>query len=177
MRHAKARYQLNRFTSWRRATLRSIAQNLLLYQGINTTLTKAKAVRPLVERLILLAKDNSLSARRTAFRILGSHKLVGLLFNEIGPRFADRHSGFTRIINFGTRRGDNAQMAVLELVVIKKRERKRPLKEKEVKVEGERPSPAVKEKPVEEKPPLVKKPSKKFLGGIRKIFKKERDSL
>ena len=191
MRHRKARNLLNRFTSWRKATLVSLARSLLLHQSIKTTMHKAKSAKPLIEKLISLAKRNTLAAKRQAFRILGDHSLVKLLFTEIAPRFANKQSGFTRIINLGARRGDNAQIAILELTEIKKKEVRKHKKEKEVKPEEEkrteRPE-AIKEKPVEEKkpeprvavkerPPITKRPAKKFLGGLRNIFKKERDAL
>lgn len=188
MRHRKNRLQLNRFTSWYKATLISLARNLLIQQSIKTSLNKAKAVKPLVEKLISLAKRNTLNAKREAFRILSDHKLVSLLFNEIGPRFTNRNSGYTRIINLGRRRGDNAQMVILELTEIKKKEVKKPKKEKEVRAKEEAEEEVIKERHVEEKkpgtavvvkekPPITKKPSKKFLGGLRKIFKKKSDSL
>jgi large subunit ribosomal protein L17 len=188
MRHRKQRLQINRFTSWRKATLASLAKNLLIHQSIRTTLTRAKAARILTERLISLAKENSLAARRAAFKILQDHRLVKLLFSEIGPRFASRSSGFVRILNLGVRRGDNARTVILELTEIKKKEIKKPKKEKETKAaaqpppaEGEPEQPQEK-KPetgpaLQEKPPLTRKPAKKFLGGLRNIFKKERDSL
>lgn len=190
MRHKISRHRLNRFTSWREATLKSLARALLTRQRIRTTLAKAKAMRPLAEKLLLLAKQNSIAARREAFRILNDHALVSRLFKEIGPRFDKRPSGFTRIIRLGQRRGDNAQIAILELTEIKEKAIKKPKKEKEKEVKPaeekiERPVP---QKPVEEKkpeapavvkekPPISKKPTKKFLGGLRNIFKKERDSL
>lgn len=193
MRHAKRRYQLNRFTSWRQATLKSLARSLLLHQSIKTTLTRAKALRPLAEKLIALAKADTLAAKREAFRILGDHSLVSLLFKDIGARFSQRASGFTRIINLGPRRGDNAKMVIFELTEIKKKEIKKAKKQKEAKVEpdqtqaqtkaAQEPAQEVKrhepETPVKEKekPPISKKPTKNFLGGLRNIFKKERDSL
>jgi len=189
MRHRKKRFQLNRFTSWRKSTLRSLVRNLLIHQSIKTTRLKAKAVQPLIEKIISLAKLNTLIAKRQVFNMLGDHNLVSLTFNEIGPRFVNRQSGFTRIINLGSRRGDNAKLSILELTEIKKKEAKKPKKEKGVKPEEEGRGEIVKEKPIEEKksqitgvaekvkPPITKKPTKKFLGGLRKIFKKERDSL
>lgn len=187
MRHRKRKYQLNRFTSWRKATLNSLVRNLLIQESIKTTKTKARAVKPLVEKLISLAKLNTLAAKRQAFRILGDHKLVSLLFNDIALRFNNKVGGYSRILNLGTRRGDNAKLVILELTEIKKKKSKKPKKEKEVKPEKraepipEKPLPE-EQKPktelaVKEKPPITKKPSKKFLGGLRKIFKKERDSL
>jgi large subunit ribosomal protein L17 len=188
MRHRKSRGFLNRFTSWRQATLLSLAKNLLIHQSIRTSLSKAKAARPLAERLISQAKRNTLAAKREAFRILGEHALVKVLFDEIGPRFSNRQSGFTRIINLGRRRGDDAEIVILELTEIKKKEKKVHKKEKETKPQEQPEAGPIKEKPapekktetaaaVKEKPPITKKPTKKFLGGLRNIFKKERDSL
>ena len=185
MRHRLARLQLNRFTSWRKATLKSLCQSLITYQSIKTSLHKAKAVKPLVEKLISLAKQNTLTAKRRSFKILGDHKLVSLLFNEIGPRFKNIQSGYTRIINLERRRGDNAQIVVFQLTEIKKKEASKPKPQKEIKTEGEKKTELAKEKPseekktgtttkVQEKPPIVKKPTKTFLGGLRNIFKKER---
>ena len=187
MRHRKKRLQFNRSTSWRKATLLSLARNLFIHQGIRTTKTKAFAVKPLIEKLITLAKENTLAAKRRAYKILGDHKLVSMLFNDIGPRFNNRTGGYVRIFNLGPRRGDSAKLAILELTEIKKKEIKKP--KKEAKKEEEKKPIAAKEKPVEEikprtetavkqeKHPETKKPIKKFLGGIRSIFKKERDSL
>ena len=176
MRHSKIKYQINRFTSWRKATLKSMAKSLLIHQSIKTTRTKAKAARPLIEKLISLAKLNSLAARRQAFKILGDHKLISILFNDIGPRFNNRTGGYTRILNLGARRGDNAERVILELTEIKKKEPKKPGVKKELKPEEEGPAEVIKEKPPIP-PPIEKMPPRKFLGGLRKIFKKERDSL
>lgn len=186
MRHRKSRSQLNRFTSWRQATLISLARNLLIHEHIRTTETKAKAARPLIERLISLGKKNTLSAKRQAFSILQDHKLVSLLFSDIAPRFANRIGGYIRILNLGPRRGDNARMAVLELMEIRQKKPKKIKAEVEKKQEQEpetiKKEPLEEKKPkaaiaVKEKPPITKKPGKKFLGGLRGIFKKERDSL
>ena len=189
MRHKDKRLQLNRYTSWYRATLTSIAKSVLIHQSIRTTKKKAMAVRPLIEKLISLAKQNSLAAKRHAYKILGEHKLVSVLFSDIGPRFTKRTGGYIRIVGLGNRRGDGAQLAILELTEIKKKEIKKP--KKETKKEEERPVEKPAEKPQEEQKPRTdtavkeekhptetKKPPKKFLGGIRNIFKKERrDSL
>ena len=185
MRHRKARLRLNRFTSWRRATLVSLAQNLIRHQQIKTTLAKAKAVQPMAEKLISLAKANTLTKKRRAFEVLQDHKLVSLLFNDIASRFHNRTSGFTRIIRLQNRRGDNARLALLEFTELKKKAKKvKEAKPQEIKgpvlpkeeIPREEKKPAVETKVIE-KPPLVKKPSKSFLGGLRNIFKKERDSL
>jgi len=179
MRHAKKRLQLNRFTSWHDATIKSLAKNLIICQSIKTTLARAKASKQMIEKLITLAKTNTLFSRRQAQKILGEHKLVNLLFNEIGPRFSKRTSGFTRIINMGKRRGDNAEMVIFELTEIKKKEAK---KIKHDKAHPPASAQQVEEKAAEEKkqepkPAKEQKPQKKFLGGIRSIFKKKSDSL
>lgn len=187
MRHRKQKTLLNRFTSWRQATLVSLVRSVLVYQRIRTTVRKAHSVQPLLERLITLAKENTLSAKRKANQILNDHGLVQILFGEIGERFKSRQSGFSRIIRIGPRRGDNAELAFLELTELKK-ETKKAKKAKEAKPQEEKKALAPEEKPAEEKkakaeekvlekPPITQKPSKNFLGGLRKIFKKERDSL
>lgn len=192
MRHKKRRLKLNRFTSWQEATIKSLARNLIIHESMKTTLARAKAVRPLVEKLIALAKSNTLSVKREAFRVLGDHKLVAALFNETGPRFAKRASGFTRIINLARRRGDDARMVIFELTEIKpklKKAKKEKAKEVTSRETGkvvesatetqaaQDKKPETHEAALKEKPPVAKKPPKKFLGGIRSIFKKERDSL
>jgi len=191
MRHRKARHLLNRFTSWRKATIVSLAKNLFKYQRIKTTLARAKACQPLAEKIISLAKQDGLFSKRRIYKLLGEHSLVSLLSKDIAPRFKNRTSGFTRIIKLGKRRGDDANLVIFELTEIKE-EKKRAKVEEQAKPEAkpgqETRKPAVKEKPVEEthpkteskvaeKPPITKKPTKSFLGGIRSIFKKERDSL
>lgn len=188
MRHAKKRYQLGRFTSWHDATIKSLAKNMVISQSIKTTLARAKASKQMIDKLITLAKKNTLFARRQAQRILGEHKLVNLLFNEIGPRFSKRNSGFTRIISLGQRRGDNAQMVIFQLTELKKKEPKKlkPVKEAGLKKDEEAPKPETKETPeqkketktaVKENPVDAKKPPKKFMGGLRTIFRKKSDSL
>ena len=183
MRHAKKRLQLNRFTSWHKATVKSLARNVIICQSIKTTLARAKASRQMIEKLITLAKENTLFARRQAQKVLGEHRLVSLLFNEIGPRFSKRSSGFTRIISLGKRRGDDAEMVIFELTEIKKKEVKKARLAKEGKpqaqpqpvdeaAEEKKQEPAVKENLAKDK-----KPQKKFIGGIRNIFRKKSDSL
>lgn len=189
MRHGNSRLQLNRSTSWRKATLTSLAKNMLIYESMKTTSRRAKAVRPMVEKLISLTKSDTIAARRRAFSILGDHKLVSLLFKDIGPRFKT-NSGFTRIIGIGKRRGDDADMVIFELTQKKIKEIKKARKEKEPKVakeaslEGAKPIAKTEDKreiaeasPVKEEAPHAKKPARKFLVGLRNIFKRERGSL
>ncbi len=189
MRHRKSRYRLNRFTSWRKATLVSLARSLFIYQSIKTTKTRAKAVRPLIEKIIGLGLEGSLSAKRRVYKILGDHKLVSRIFNDIAGRFKNKNGGYVRILGLGKRRGDDADLALLELTEIKKPQKKEALahKEKAAKPHEEKAqgpaAPSVEEKKhkpeavLHEKPPISKKPAKKFLGGIRNIFKKKSDSL
>ena len=188
MRHRKAKDNLNRITSWRKATLISMVKSLLKYQRIKTTLVRAKMIRSMADKLITMAKKNTLTEKRRANQILSDHTLVSVLFEDIGPRFAKRQSGFTRILKLGFRRGDNAELVILELTEIKENKKKAAKAEAAVKAEHSSETPVVKNKPAEqvepktenkagEKPPVGQKPAKKFLGGIRGIFKKERDSL
>ncbi len=194
MRHNKARNQLNRFTSWRKATILSLARSLFIYQRISTTVARAKAARSLIDKLITMGKENSLAKKRQAFKLLGDHKLVSMLFNDIAPRFNKRQGGYTRLLLLGKRRGDDAQLAILELTEIKEKAKKvKKNKDKEIKPAAPTPGEAaektqpIPEKPVVEKskvetavkerPPVTKKPAKKFFSGIKNIFKKKSDSL
>ncbi len=171
MRHQRHRFNLNRFTSWRKQTIRDIARAVLIHQSIRTTKTKAKAASKLVENLITLGKKNTLEARRSVFSQLQDHRLVKRLFLEISPLFSNRTGGYTRILNLNRRRGDNAQMVILELTEKKVKEPKKARKEKGEKGTVKEEAPKI------EKPILKEKPPKKFLGGLRRFFKKERDSL
>lgn len=116
MRHRKKGRQLSRSPEHRRATLRNLARNLFEHGRIETTTAKAKELRPFAERLITLARRGDLHARRLAIRKLHDRTAVGRLFEDIGPRFTDRPGGYTRILKLGTRRGDAAEMALIELV-------------------------------------------------------------
>lgn len=115
MRHAIAGNKLGRNQTLRKATVRDIAKATLLRQRITTTKAKAKEARKMVDKLITLGKKDTLAAKRQAFSILCDHKLVSRLFGTIAPKFKERQGGYTRIILMNNRRGDNAQMALLEL--------------------------------------------------------------
>ncbi|MBI3601652.1 MAG: 50S ribosomal protein L17 [Candidatus Omnitrophica bacterium] len=115
MRHQIAGNRLSRNRSLRRATLRDLAKAALIEQRICTTRAKAKQARRLVEKLITLGKKDTLAARRRAFAILCDHASVSSLFKETAPRFKNRLGGYTRIIPFIKRLGDNADMVFLEL--------------------------------------------------------------
>ena len=116
MRHRKSGRQLNRNSSHRQAMFRNMASSLIGHEIIKTTLPKAKELRRVVEPLITLAKVDSVANRRLAFARTRNTETVAKLFNELGPRFAQRAGGYTRILKCGFRAGDNAPMAYIELV-------------------------------------------------------------
>ena len=116
MRHRKSGRQLNRNSSHRQAMFRNLASALVSHEIIKTTLPKAKELRRVVEPLITLAKVDSVANRRLAFARTLNVETVAKLFNELGPRFAQRAGGYTRILKCGFRAGDNAPMAYIELV-------------------------------------------------------------
>jgi len=116
LRHKHKTQKLSRFSSYYEATIRSLARAVLLHQRIVTTQVRAKLARRLVDRLITLGKKaDSLAARRRAYAHLNDHRLVSRLFKEVAPMFADHNGGYTRIIPYKHRCGDNAQLVVLEL--------------------------------------------------------------
>lgn len=116
MRHGHGLRKLNRTTSHRLAMLRNMMNSLLTHEVIKTTLPKAKELRRVVEPMITLAKEPTLANRRLAFDRLRDRDVVVKLFNELGPRFKARPGGYTRILKMGFRVGDNAPMALVELV-------------------------------------------------------------
>lgn len=116
MRHRKKGRQLSRSPSHRRATLRNMATSLFRHERIQTTQAKAKELRPFAEKIITQAKDDSVHARRQVGRKIADREVLGKLFDEIGPRFADRPGGYTRILKLGPRKSDSAEMALIELV-------------------------------------------------------------
>jgi len=132
MRHLVKGKKLRRNTAQRRALLRNLVTSFLEKERIQTTLAKAKAAKPLAEKMITLAKRNTLHTRRQALRFIYKRDVVKKLFEEIGPRFSERPGGYTRIVKTGPRAGDGAEMAVLELIgtEYKKKEKKKSIREK-----------------------------------------------
>ncbi len=116
MRHGNGLRKLNRTSSHRAAMLRNMANSLIEHEAIKTTVPKAKELRRVVEPLITLAKEPTLANKRLAFDRLRNRDNVVKLFNVLGPRFAKRPGGYTRILKMGFRVGDNAPMAYMELV-------------------------------------------------------------
>jgi large subunit ribosomal protein L17 len=117
MRHQKTRHKLSRDSAHRKAMLANLCKEVIQHERIKTSEAKAKAVKPEVEKLITLAKRGDHHARRQAMSRLGQDKfIVYKLFEEIGPRYADREGGYTRILKLGPRRSDATEMVFLELV-------------------------------------------------------------
>ena len=116
MRHRKAGRQLRRTSEQKLALLRNLATSLIEAESIETTEAKAKELRPFVEKLITKAKSGTLHARRLAGRHVQKRETADKLFREVGPKFATRPGGYTRILKLGHRRGDGADMARIELV-------------------------------------------------------------
>ena len=116
MRHGNGLRKLNRTSSHRLALLRNMSNSLLRHEVIRTTLPKAKELRRVVEPIITLGKKPSLANRRLAFDRLRDREMVVKVFDELGPRFANRNGGYLRILKCGFRVGDNAPMAIVELL-------------------------------------------------------------
>jgi large subunit ribosomal protein L17 len=116
VRHRKKRIKLGRTAEHRKALLANQVCSLIEHRRIKTTLAKAKAVRPLAERMVTLGKKGSIHARRTAFAVLRQKSAVKKLFDDIAPRSAERNGGYTRIIKLGQRKTDSAPIAFIEWV-------------------------------------------------------------
>ena len=116
MRHRKSGRKLNRTASHRKAMFANMAAALINHEQITTTLPKAKELRPFVDKLVTLAKRGDLHARRIAISRVRDEAMVKKLFEAIGPRYEDRHGGYTRVLRAGFRYGDNAPVAVIEFV-------------------------------------------------------------
>ena len=116
MRHRNAGFKLGRNTSHRRAMLRNLVTSVILMDRVETTITKCKASRPIVEKMITLGKNGSVHARRQALAYLMTPESVDRLFNVVAPRYASRNGGYLRITRTGPRKGDAAELAYIELL-------------------------------------------------------------
>lgn len=116
MRHGKAGFKLKRDSGARKALLRGLVTNVIEYERIVTTPPKAKAAKPLIDKMITLAKKDSLHTRRQAASFLNTPAAVKKLFDKLGARFGQREGGYTRIVRLGFRKGDGAEQVMLELV-------------------------------------------------------------
>ena len=154
MRHQKKTIKLGRTADHRRALLANQVCALIEHQRIQTTLAKAKAVRPLAERMVTLGKNGSIHARRRALAVLRQKNVVKKLFDDIAQRSAERNGGYTRIVKLGARKSDSARMAFIEWVDAEHIAEEKPKKEKKAKrKEPEaKPQHAEVEQPTREEP-------------------------
>lgn len=153
MRHRKAGRKLGRNTSHRRALLRNMVTSLFRYEEISTTLAKAKELQPIADKMITLAKRGDLHARRQALSYIMDKSIAHKLFDELKDRLSERQGGYSRILKAGNRNGDNAPMAIIQLLMASdgkksKKTTKKVLKTKEKKISKKEP---------DEKPASVEK--------------------
>jgi large subunit ribosomal protein L17 len=140
MRHKKSGFKLKRDMGARKALLRGLTTSVIENERVITTVPKAKAVRPLVEKMITLAKRDTLHTRRQAASFLETPVAVKKLFETFGPRFSQRNGGYTRLTRLGPRRGDGAELAMIELVgseLVKRVEERRKRKEARLRSQRE----------------------------------------
>lgn len=162
MRHGMVNRKLGRTTSHRLAMFRNQLASLIDKERIITTLPKAKELKPQIERLVTLGRNDSVHNRRNAAKQINDDTLVAKLFDTLGPRFSDRPGGYTRIVKLGPRRGDAAEMAILEFVgyELAADEKKAAPAAPAKKAKG-KPAPEPEPKPAEEERPKKKTASKK----------------
>ena len=141
MRHQKKTIKLGRTAEHRKALLANQVCSLIEHQRIKTTLAKAKAVRPVAERMVTLGKNGSIHARRTALATLRQKNAVKKLFNDIAPRLAERNGGYTRIVKLGQRKSDSAPMAFIEWVDMLEIVEAKPEEEEKAKRKKAEPKP------------------------------------
>jgi large subunit ribosomal protein L17 len=135
MRHRNAGFKLGRNTSHRRALLRNLVTSVIVEDRVTTTVAKAKAVRPHVEKMITLGKKGDLHSRRQALAFLQTDTAVSRLFDTVAPRYGDRQGGYLRIIRKGFQRGDGAELAIIELLGAEKQLEAKAEKRAQVKAE------------------------------------------
>ena len=187
MRHRKKTVKLGRTAEHRKALLANQVCSLIEHQRIKTTLAKAKAVRPLAERMVTLGKNGSIHARRTALATLRQKNAVKKLFDDIAPRSAERNGGYTRIVKLGQRKSDSALMAFIEWVDAEKVVEEKPAEEKKAKrkeaevkpkkVEPEAATPEEEEQAAkEEKPAEVPAPAEEQKPKKRRWFGRKSDA-
>src|SRR5215467_7799924 len=162
MRHQNKTIKLGRTADHRRALLANQVCALIQHQRIKTTLAKAKAVRPLAERMVTLGKNGSIHARRRALAVLRQKNLVKKLFDDIAQRFAERNDGYTRIIKLGARKSDSARMAFIEWVDAEQVDEEKPGQEKKAK--RQEPEPKPQQKAVETQQPERDQPKPEATG-------------
>lgn len=173
MRHLKTGRKLNRTSSHRKALFRNLAASLLLHESIKTTNPKALELRKVADRLITLAKGNTLHATRLAFAYLRHKEAVKKLFTDIGARYADVNGGYTRVIKIGSRKGDAAPMAIIELTQKKEQQKEEKKETKEKKTAAARKEPKEKKEKKEAKGKKETKEKKAAKEGKATTAKKE----
>ena len=174
MRHGNDRRKLGRTTSHRKAFLKNMVRNLMIYESIKTTLPKAKEAQRAAEKLITLAGEDTLKNKRAVYDIVQDHALTSKIFSEVGPRFKERPGGYTAIKHLGIRPGDGAQMAILSLVELKAKavsKDKKSLDKEELKTKGKVPQEA--DKKSKEAEQTDKKKEQGFFKGLRKYLGKD----
>ena len=186
MRHGNDRRKLGRTTSHRKAFLKNMVRNLMIYESIRTTLPKAKEAQRAAEKLITLAKEDTLKNKRAVYDIIQDHALTSKIFSEVGPRFKGRPGGYTAIKHLGIRPGDGAQLAILRLVELKAKAAPKDKKSSDkeglkIKKQDKVPEAADKKgkapQEADEKRKETKQPDKKkeqgFFKGLRKYLGKD----
>jgi large subunit ribosomal protein L17 len=158
MRHRKAGKELGRNTSHRRALLRNMVTSLFQHEQIETTETKARAIRPVAEKLITLAKRGDLHARRQALAYMQDKAVAHRLFEELKDRYLDRQGGYVRIVKRGYRKGDGAPVSIVQLLPAEKGEKAKKRKTKKTTSIKSSPSKAKKEAKEETGPPMTNDP-------------------
>ncbi|HXP16746.1 MAG TPA: 50S ribosomal protein L17 [Terriglobales bacterium] len=171
MRHKVAGWKLGRNTSHRRSLLRNLVTSLIVEERIETTVPKAKALRPLVEKMITLGKRGDLSARRQAGAYLMTKEAVNKLFDTVAPRFGDREGGYLRIVRAGWQKGDGADQAFVELLGSEKLQEEK--REKRVAARSKRVEAAKKAMEEAEAQPGVEHPGDHAQGQDQVKDKKE----
>jgi large subunit ribosomal protein L17 len=169
MRHKRKGNKLSRSRGQRKALVKSLLKSIIISEKIKTTIPKAKMLKPKIDKIVTLAKKDTLSARRQAFKIIGNHSLVKKLFDDIGPRFSDIQGGYSRIYNLGFRKSDGALLSQIELT---------KLGAKKVKKETTKKTKTKSTKPEKTEKKEIKEETakKKGLSGLKKMFKKGKRS-
>jgi large subunit ribosomal protein L17 len=155
MRHRRAGWKLGRNTEHRRALLRNLVTSLIVEERIETTITKAKAMRPHVEKMITLGKRGDLAARRQAASYLMTREAVSKLFDSISPRYGDREGGYLRIVHGGFRKGDGGEIVWVELLGSEKTLNEKRQKRAELRAKRAEEARKAMESAEAEKPPAA----------------------
>ncbi len=171
MRHGLANRKLGRTSSHRNALFRNQLASIIDKERIITTLPKAKELRPQIERLITLGKNDSVHNRRQVERVVPDDHLIAKLFETLGPRFTERPGGYTRIIKLGSRRGDAAEMAILEFIGYEPKIEEAPPEEKGKKAAPKKAETEETEAAAEEKPKKKAAPKKEKIAAREKTKK------